>query len=50
VATSSAWTVGVAYKVNDVVTYQSKTYKCLQAHTSQAGWTPSAVPALWLLQ
>jgi hypothetical protein len=50
VATSSAWTVGVAYKVNDIVTYQTKTYKCLQAHTSQAGWTPVAVPALWQLQ
>ena len=44
------WKVGVAYKVNDIVTYQGKTYKCLQAHTSQAGWTPPAVPALWQLQ
>ncbi len=22
-------------------------YQCAQAHTSQAGWTPPAVPALW---
>ena len=50
IATSSAWTVGVAYKVNDIVTYLGKSYKCLQAHTSQAGWSPSAVPALWQLQ
>ena len=50
VATSSAWTVGVAYKVNDIVTYLSKTYKVLQAHTSQAGWTPNIVPALFQLQ
>jgi hypothetical protein len=50
VVTTKEWTVGVAYKVNDIVTYQGKTYKCLQAHTSQAGWTPSVVPALWKLQ
>lgn len=45
------WAVGVAYKVNDIVIYQPNglTYKCLQAHTSQAGWTPPAVPALWQL-
>jgi hypothetical protein len=38
---------GVAYAVGDVVTYNGQTYKCLQAHTSQPGWTPDAVPALW---
>ncbi len=46
--TPGAWAVGVAYKVNDVVTYNGSSYRCLQAHTSQAGWTPAAVPALWL--
>lgn len=45
-----AWTVGTAYSVGDLVTYNGATYKCLQAHTSQAGWTPSAVPALWQKQ
>ena len=46
------WAAGVAYKVNDIVVYQVNgfTYKCLQAHTSQAGWTPVAVPALWQKQ
>lgn len=44
-----AWQASVSYKVNDTVTYQSKTYKCLQAHTSQVGWEPAAVPALWSL-
>lgn len=43
------WQVGVGYVVNQLVTYQGSTYKCLQAHTSQAGWTPPAVPALWQL-
>lgn len=46
---SPFWTVGVAYSVNQQIIYQPNgfTYKCLQAHTSQAGWTPPAVPALW---
>lgn len=46
---SPYWTVGVAYVVNQVIIYQPNglSYKCLQAHTSQAGWTPPAVPALW---
>lgn len=38
---------GRAYKVGDLVTYQGKTYRVLQAHPSQPGWTPAAVPALW---
>lgn len=41
------WAVGVAYKIGDIVTYQGKTYQCIQAHTAQAGWTPPVVPALW---
>lgn len=47
---SAEWQVGVAYKVNDIVTYNNKIYKCLQAHTSISTWYPSAVPALWGLQ
>jgi hypothetical protein len=43
-----AWAYPVAYKINDLVTYGGNTYKCRQAHTSQAAWTPPAVPALWL--
>lgn len=46
---TSAWAFPVAYKIGDRVTYQGSTYECRQAHTSQAGWTPVAVPALWLL-
>jgi len=49
-ADRGAWAVGVAYAVNDTVTYGGSTYKCLQGHTSQADWTPPAVPALWQLQ
>lgn len=48
VPVSGAWDPNAkAYKVDDQVTYSGSSYKCLQAHTSQAGWTPTAVPALW---
>lgn len=43
------WVAGASYRVGERVTYQGGTYECRQAHTSQAGWTPTAVPALWLL-
>lgn len=42
-----AWAVGVAYAIGDRVRYGDKLYKCVQAHTSQADWTPEATPALW---
>lgn len=41
------WSVDVAYKVDDRRSYGDYLYKCLQAHTSQEGWEPPAVPALW---
>jgi chitinase len=40
----------VAYTVGQLVTYGGTTYRCLQAHTSLAGWEPPNVPALWALQ
>lgn len=43
----SEWQAGVAYATNDEVTYQGTSYKCLQGHTSQVGWEPPNVPALW---
>src|SRR5689334_1703705 len=41
------WAPNVAYAVNDTVTYNGVVYKCIQAHTSQTGWEPPNVPALW---
>ena len=41
------WVVGKAYAVNDRAQYNGTLYKCIQAHTSQADWMPSATPALW---
>ena len=38
---------GRVYSVGDRVVYEGKLYKCLQDHTSQYAWTPSAAPSLW---
>ena len=42
-----AWAAGIAYAVGVRVRYGGVLYKCVQAHTSQDGWTPDATPALW---
>ena len=42
-----AWAIGRAYAVDDRVQHVGILYKCVQAHTSQADWTPDATPALW---
>jgi hypothetical protein len=49
VAGATEWQEGVAYVKGDVRTYESVEYKCLQGHTSQVGWQPPNVPALWAL-
>lgn len=38
----------VAYKLNEKVQYNGLLYKCLNAHTSQASWTPTDAPSLWV--
>ncbi|NEW07487.1 bacillolysin [Paenibacillus sp. SYP-B3998] len=43
------WAAYVTYQVNDLVTYNGKTYKAIQGHTSLPGWEPAGVPALWSL-
>lgn len=42
------WGEGKAYIVGDRVKYNSLLYRCVQAHTSQADWTPDVTPALWV--
>lgn len=42
-----AWEAGKTSVVNNRVRYEDTLYKCIQAHTSQADWMPSATPALW---
>lgn len=41
------WAVGVAYEVDQRIRYGDKLYRVVQAHTSQADWTPDSVPALF---
>lgn len=38
---------GHQYQAGDVVTYQGRAYKCVQAHPSSSDWTPVTVPTLW---
>lgn len=42
-----AWQTDTAYTVDERIRYNSTLYRCVQAHTSQADWTPDATPALW---
>ena len=44
---SGTWQAGVTCQAGDQVTYGGAAYRCLQGHTSQAGWEPANVPALW---
>ena len=43
------WTAGLAVKAGDRLYYPStdRLYKVLSDHTTQADWTPDAVPALY---
>ena len=43
-----AWEANIAYVIGQRVRYGDKLYKCVQAHTSQDDWMPSATPALWV--
>lgn len=42
-----AWEADAAYTAGERIRYGGKLYRCVQAHTSQADWTPDATPALW---
>ena len=46
---SKAWVVGEAVNVDDRRYYEptQRLYKCRQAHTTQADWTPDQTPAMW---
>jgi hypothetical protein len=44
---ATPWTAWRAYATGTLVTYAGSTYRCLQGHTSQPDWTPTAVAALW---
>lgn len=41
-----SWTT-TTYSVGDRIRYNGKLYRCEQAHTAQADWTPDITQALW---
>ena len=41
------WSAGQAYTAGYKVQYGGKLWRCVQAHTAQAGWEPENTPALW---
>lgn len=43
-----AWAAGVSYAAAERVAFDGKLYKVVQAHTSQASWTPDKTPALFV--
>lgn len=42
------WATDKNYTIGDRIQHNSILYKCVQAHTSQADWTPDVTPALWV--
>lgn len=42
-----AWSADTDYAAGFKVQRGGTLYKCLQAHTAQADWTPEAAPSLW---
>lgn len=43
------WGVGHAYVVGERLQYKNVLYRVVQAHTSQADWTPDITPALFVV-
>lgn len=41
------WAYPIAYTVGQLRCHNGKLYKCVQAHTSQADWTPDTAASLW---
>lgn len=42
------WAAGVAYAAGNIRRYDDALYRCIQAHTSQEGWTPDTAASLWV--
>ncbi|WP_302893363.1 glycosyl hydrolase family 18 protein [Actinomadura luzonensis] len=47
VVLAADWAPWTAYSAGARVTYNGVEYECVQSHTSQPGWEPPNVPALW---
>ena len=44
-----AWQPQIGYKAGNLRKYGGRLYRCVQAHTSQADWTPDAAASLWAI-
>lgn len=44
---TAPWQPDTQYKTGDFALDGGTEYECIQAHTSQVGWEPHNVPALW---
>lgn len=44
------WVVGESVEIGMLRKYENDLYECVQAHTTQADWTPDATPALWTIK
>lgn len=42
-----AWKTDTAYAVDERIRYDNTLYRCVQAHTSQADWTPDIAVSLY---
>ena len=42
-----AWAADKAYAADERIRHDGRLYRCVQEHTSQTGWEPPNVPALW---
>lgn len=43
------WETGLSVKVDERYQYNNVLYRVVQAHTTQADWTPDKTPALWVV-
>lgn len=43
----SPWAYPVAYKAGNIREFGGELFRCVQDHTSQADWTPTAAASLW---
>ena len=41
------WVAGITVAAGERFTFGGATWECVQAHTTQKGWEPDKVPALW---
>lgn len=48
-ATAIQWAPGQTVAAGDLRMWQTVVYRCVQGHTTQDGWQPDALPALWVI-